>query len=113
MTAAPRKLGLRDLATLRTRASTAAPANRAQAVSRFALLENEKARLLREIDNWSVRKVAAELMLTRVETELASLAHHLLSTEPVPAPVGPVRIRRTAVAASAAPAPSSTATLEY
>lgn len=81
-----RRRNLRDVTTLRTLSDRSAPANRTQAVSRFARLENERARLLRELDAWVVRKDAAERKLAAVETELAGLKRALLDEPAVPAP---------------------------
>ena len=74
------KRGLRNVATLRTLADQSAPASRTQAVSRFARLENERERLLRELNSWNARKEDAERMLSKVEEELAGLKFFLLGT---------------------------------
>jgi len=76
------KRGLRDVATLRTRSSRGAPTSRPQAVSRFVLLENEKARLKRELEAWNVRKDTAEQKLAKVQVELAVLEAFLLGASP-------------------------------
>jgi len=72
------KRGLRNVATLRTLADQSAPASRTQAVSRFARLENERERLLRELNSWNARKDGAERMLAKVEEELSVLKSALL-----------------------------------
>lgn len=77
-----RRRGMRQLTTLRTLADQSAPASRAQAVGRFTRLENERARLMRELSTWNARKDAAERMLAVVEEELAGLKLSLLGAVP-------------------------------
>jgi hypothetical protein len=76
------KRGMRDVATVQTRVAGSAPTNRTQAVSRFARLENERMRILRELDAWIARKTEAERMLAKVEAELATLQTLLLGAPP-------------------------------
>lgn len=78
------KRGMRDIATVQSRATGSAPSNRTQAVSRFARLENERMRILRELDAWIARKTEAERMLAKVEAELVSLQALLLGAPPAP-----------------------------
>lgn len=75
--------GLRDIATLRTRSCQAGPLSGAQATSRFVLLENEKARLNRELDNWNGRKNSAEKKLANIEDELTVIKKILLGDSQV------------------------------
>jgi len=77
---------LRDVTTLRVLSDRSAPTTRTQAVSRFARLENERVRLVRELNAWSARKDAAERKLAALETELAGLKHVLLGEPAVPTP---------------------------
>jgi hypothetical protein len=86
------KRGMRDIATVQTRVAGSTPSNRTQAVSRFARLENERMRILRELDTWDARKAEAERMLAKVEAELASLKALLFGAPP--APSGAKRPRR-------------------
>ena len=83
------KRGMRDVATVQTRIGSTSPANRTQAVARFARLENERMRILRELDAWNARKQEAERMLAKVEAELSALQTVLLGAPPVPS--GPSR----------------------
>lgn len=80
----PGKRGMRDIATVQTRVAGSTPSNRTQAVSRFARLENERMRILRELDAWVARKTEAERMLAKVEAELVSLQALLLGAPPAP-----------------------------
>ncbi|HUY03823.1 MAG TPA: hypothetical protein VMV33_11100 [Rhodocyclaceae bacterium] len=106
-----RRRSLRDVTTLRTLSDRSAPANRTQAVSRFARLENERARLLRELDAWVARKDAAERKLAALETELAELKRALLGGPAAPAP----RVRERADATPDFPPPArrAEALIEY
>jgi len=83
-----RRRGLRDMTTLRTLSNQSTPVNRMQAVSRFAMLENERVRVLRELGTWGARKEAAERKLAAIETEFAELRSQLLGEE---APLEPQR----------------------
>ncbi|MQT14772.1 hypothetical protein [Segnochrobactrum spirostomi] len=74
------KRGLRTLATLQTRLVNAKPANRTQAVSRYARLENERMRIQRELDAWNARRLEAERMLAAVDAELDTIKAMLLGT---------------------------------
>ncbi len=80
------KRGLRQLSTLQTRLDSTSLANRTQAVSRFARLENERMRIQRELDAWTARKIEAERMLAAVDAELDGVKALLLGT-----PVAAVR----------------------
>jgi uncharacterized protein (DUF111 family) len=81
-----RRRGLRDMTTLRTLSNQSTPANRIQAVSRFAMLENERVRVLRELGTWGARKDAAERKLATLEMELAELRYQLLGDQAALAP---------------------------
>lgn len=102
---AARMRGLREVSTVQTQIARSAPSNRTQAVSRFARLENERMRILRELDAWNARKVEAERMLAKVEEELAAMQALLLE-----APAGarrgvsPSRRQRPSEPAGAEPA---------
>lgn len=76
-----RRRGLRDMATLRTLSNQSTPANRMQAVSRFAMLENERVRVLRELGTWGARKDAAERKLAALEMEFVELRSQLLGEQ--------------------------------
>ncbi|WP_371345993.1 hypothetical protein [Ancylobacter sp. IITR112] len=109
-----RTRGLRDVATVQTRLTRSAPANRTQAVSRFARLENERTRLLRELEAWSARQAEAERMLAKVDEELASMRVLLLDAPPSPQPQTPApRRSRQRQKPAAAPAAPSHALIEY
>lgn len=109
----PRTRGLRDVATVQTRLTRSAPANRTQAVSRFARLENERTRLLRELEAWSARRAEAERMLAKVDEELASMRTLLLDAPPSPAREAPAPRRHRREDVKAAPPPSPHALIEY
>lgn len=100
---APKMRGLRDVATVQTQIVRSAPTNRIQAVSRFARLENERMRILRELDAWNARKCEAERMLAKVEEELAAMQALLLETQPTPARPAAAPKRRAAARAGEAP----------
>jgi chromosome segregation ATPase len=69
-----KKLGsLRKLATLQTLANGAKPRERHHLANRFARLENERARLERELSSWENCKQATTLKLAKVNEEIASL----------------------------------------
>ncbi|WP_454916591.1 hypothetical protein [Xanthobacter sediminis] len=111
---AARMRGLRDVSTVQTRIARSTPSNRTQAVSRFARLENERMRILRELDAWNARKGEAERMLAKVEAELAAMRTLLLDAPPpAPRPASGPR-RRRAHGEAAAPAATQTPELiEY
>lgn len=64
---------LRSVATLQTLARDARPRERHQIANRFARLENERARLDREIGIWETRLQATMKKLTKVREEIAAL----------------------------------------
>jgi len=64
---------LRCVATLQTLARDAKPRERHQIANRFARLENERARLEREIGIWQTRLHATETKLAKVCSEIDSL----------------------------------------
>lgn len=110
-----RMRGLRDVATVQTQIVRSTPTNRTQAVSRFARLENERMRILRELDAWNARKCEAERMLAKVEEELSAMQALLLDSRPVPA--RPVQAPQRRAAARAGEAPPAlfhpSVTIEY
>ena len=109
--------GLRDVATLQTLSHGARPRDRHHLVSRFARLENERARLEREADMWRTRKRATEDKLAKVNAQIDVL-QELLLEEPAKKPVvrqarGRNRPRAsTEVSGSMAP-PGRCISLEY
>jgi septal ring factor EnvC (AmiA/AmiB activator) len=62
--------GLRSVATLQTLARTAEPKERYQIANRYARLENERARLEREIGIWENRLQATAKTLAKVRDEI-------------------------------------------
>lgn len=109
--------GLRDVATLQTLAHGAKPRERHQLVSRFARLENERARLERERDMWRTRVKATEDKLAKVCEQIDSL-RPLLLEEPAKAPAarrarGHARPRAATEVPGSAPPPSRTFALDY
>ncbi|MBB5751376.1 hypothetical protein [Prosthecomicrobium pneumaticum] len=90
----PFKRGMRDVATIQSRLTHARPNNRTQAVGRYARLENERMRLQRELDNWTMRKLEAERALARIDAEIAAMRDLLLGTPD--AARTPARRRRAA-----------------
>lgn len=109
--------GLRDVVTLQTLSHGARPRERHQLVSRFSRLENERARLEREVEMWGTRKKATEDKLSKVCEQIADL-QQLLLEEPAKVPVarqarGHSRPRAsTEVSGTTAP-PSRNIALEY
>ncbi|WP_018390779.1 hypothetical protein [Ancylobacter sp. FA202] len=109
-----RTRGLRDVATVQTRLTRATPSNRTQAVSRFARLENERTRLLRELEAWNARRTEAERMLAKVDEELATMRAILLDAPASPPREAPApRRRRERDEPAAAPTTHSHALIEY
>jgi len=70
--------GLRKVATLQTLANAAKPRERHQMANRFARLENERARLEREVSAWENRMQATALRLAKVNDEIEALRPSLL-----------------------------------
>lgn len=83
--------GLRCVATLQTLARNDKPQERYQIANRFAHLENERARLEREVGIWEVRVRATEKKLTKVREEIDLLRPQL---DEVPAPKAACRTGR-------------------
>lgn len=109
--------GLRDVATLQTLANSVHPRERHQLVSRFSRLENERARLERELGMWQTRAQATEDKLAKIYEQIAAL-RPLLLEEPAKAPVarqarGRARPRATTEVAGSAPPPSRSMALDY
>ena len=69
--------GLRNLATLQTLANGAKPRERHQLANRFARLENERARLERELGAWENCVHAATIKLAKVNQEIAAIRTRL------------------------------------
>ena len=77
-------VGLRNIATLRTLSGGAKPRERHQMANRFARLENERARLERELSTWENCRRATAIKLAKVNEEIAEMqvtlfeppAHH-------------------------------------
>jgi len=65
--------GLRSVATLQTLVRGVKPRNRHQLANRYARLENERARLEREIGVWENRRQVAADKLAKVRDEITSL----------------------------------------
>jgi hypothetical protein len=78
MKAVPHR-GMRDVATMQGLIHQSAQTTRSQAVSRFAHLESERARLMREIATWAARQNGTMRALAAVDEELLSLRHVLLA----------------------------------
>ena len=119
MSSQPRKgpRGLRDVATLQTLGHGAQPRERHQLVNQFARLENERARLERELGMWNTRRKATEDKREKVYEQIDAL-RPLLLEEPAKVPVarharGHSRpCASTEVSGSALP-PSRTISLNY
>ena len=77
----PRARGLREVATLQTVLHGARPRERHHLVSRFARLENERARLERELEMWTARKSATESTLSKLHEQIETLRPRLLEEE--------------------------------
>lgn len=111
---APRMRGLRNVSTVQTQVTRSKPGNRSQAVSRFARLENERMRVLRELDAWNARKAEAERMLAKVNEELAIMQALLLDPpSDRPQPMTRPRRRHATAAADTAPADRAHAHIDY
>lgn len=77
--------GLREVATLQTLARGRQPRERHHLANRFARLENERARLERELSTWNARKAAAEGSLANVQEQIDALRPLLLDEPAGPA----------------------------
>jgi hypothetical protein len=69
--------GLRSVATLQTLANGAKPRERHQLANRFARMENERARLERELGAWENCAHAAAVKLAKVNQEIAAIRARL------------------------------------
>ena len=74
--------GLRSVATLQTLARSTEPQERYQIANRYARLENERARLEREIGIWENRLQATAKKLAKVRDEIGTVKP-LLEEAPV------------------------------
>jgi hypothetical protein len=70
--------GLHSIATLQTLANGAKPCERQHMATRFARLENERARLERELMIWEERSRATATKLVKVGAGIAALRPALL-----------------------------------
>jgi hypothetical protein len=70
--------GLHSIATLETLANGAKPCERQHMATRFARLENERARLERELMIWEERSRATATKLVKVSAGIAALRSALL-----------------------------------
>lgn len=107
--------GLREVATLLTLAHGAQPRERHQMASRFARLENERARLECELDMWRARTSATEDKLAKISEQIAALRPLLFEEADQPSGNRQVHRPRRAPASddAAAPKPSRRMSLEY
>lgn len=119
MSGEPRKgpSGLRDVATLQTLTHRGQPRNRHQLVSRFARLENERARLEQELGMWATRRQATKDKLVKIYEQIDAL-RPLLLEEPTKVPVarqarGRARSRASTEVSGLSPPPSRTVSLDY
>lgn len=108
---------LRNIATLQTLSHGAQPRERHHLVSRFARLENERARLEHEAEMWGTRKKATDDKLAKVCEQIDALREVLLE-EPAKGPMarqarGRNRPRPSTEIASAATPPRHCISLEY
>jgi len=72
--------GLRRVSTLQTLSNSAKPRERHQMANRFARLENERARLERELSTWENCKQATAIKLAKVNEEIAAVQPALFET---------------------------------
>jgi predicted nuclease with TOPRIM domain len=107
--------GMRDVTTLRTLSDMTALANRSQSVNRFARLENERTRLLRELNTWNARQQVAKRKLEAVEVDLAKLKLALLGapSDQAARPRAPADQARALSEPAAAPARRAEVLIEY
>ena len=109
--------GLRNIATLLTLANGAKPRERHQIANRFARLENERARLDRELSTWDNCRRATAIKLAKVNEEIAAIRPSLFEPPAHHAAFRQGRGRRRAPAetqVSGSTAPHNRAmTLEY
>ncbi len=108
--------GMRCVATLQTLVRGAKPRERHQIANRYALLENERSRLEREMGVWENRKQASANKLAKVREELDAL-RPLLDEAPVKKAVcrsgrGQRRDPALTDAPGFAPAPKRTTTMQ-
>jgi len=74
--------GLQSIATLQTLGNCAKPCERQQMAARFARLENERARLERELIIWAERSRATATRLAKVSAGIAALQPVLFEAPP-------------------------------
>ncbi len=99
--------GLRSVATLQTLASTTEPQERYQVVNRYARLENERARLEREIGIWESRLQATAMKLAKVREQIDAIKPLLEEAPAKNAVCRSGRGQRRGQAPSAAPGSST------
>lgn len=109
--------GFRELVTPQTLLHRAASAERHELAARFARLENERARLERELAMWAARRRATKDALAKVQEQLAVLRPLFLGRSPKRAVARtrrpPPRVRVSNAAGAAAAPGSRVIPLEY
>ncbi len=99
--------GLRNVATLQTLANGAKPRERHQLANRFARLENERARLERELGAWENCVHVATIKLAKVNQEIASIRARLFDVPGKRAAFRKGRGQRPAAAQTPVPGPTA------
>ncbi len=92
--------GMRDVPTMQAIHSRNQKRSREQMVTEFARLEHEKARLERELQLWTKKKMVTEEALAKVQFELDEIQQDLMPAPSDSPPRNVVR-RRTAQQATA------------
>ena len=112
--------GQREVATLQTLVHADEPRNRHHLVTRFARLENEYARLERELEMWTTRRQATEdqynkikAMLGNVRSALLESGHRQQATGHTATTGKRHRPRASTEVAGSTAAPNRTMSLEY
>ena len=74
--------GARELVTMQSLAQGRQPRERYQQVSRFVRLENERARLERELAMWEARRAAVQERLGQIYQQIDAMRSLLLEERP-------------------------------
>lgn len=99
--------GVRELVTMQSLAQGRQPRERHQQVNRFVRLENERARLERELAMWEARRAAVQDRLGQICRQIDAMRSLLLEERAArPADRRPYRGRPACVPADAAAPPT-------
>lgn len=98
--------GVGELVTMQTLVRAELPRERHQQVTRFVRLENERARLERELGIWEQQKAAIERRLDQIYQQIDAMRSLLLEDRPARPKEPPPTVKRRKPAPADAVAPS-------